>query len=32
MVFDGSYQLNLDDNRGVASWVIHCKDTYNYEW
>ena len=32
MVCDGSFQPNLDENRGAAKWVIHCTDTYRYAW
>ena len=32
MVCDGSYHTNMDDNRGAASWGMHCKDMERYVW
>ena len=32
MLCYGSYQPNLDENRGSAAWGIHFKDTYKYAW
>ena len=30
MVFDESYQSNLDENRGAEAWGILCTDTDRY--
>ena len=30
MVFDGSYQSNLDANRGAEEWGIQCTDADRY--
>ena len=32
IVCDGSYQPNMDENRGETAWVIHCNDTDIYTW
>ena len=32
MVCDELYQTNLDENRGVTLWGIHCTDTGRYSW
>ena len=32
MICDGSYKINIDDNREAEALVINCIDTYRYAW
>ena len=32
MVFDGSYQPNMDESKGIKAWEIHCKDMDKHQW